>query len=221
MTRNSCFKFKQFTIQQANAAMKVGTDGILLGAWVDVSNCTRILDVGTGTGLIALMMAQRSKAQVSAIEIEKNAASEAMRNVVESPWSEKLTVEHISFQNYARKCSQSYDLIVSNPPFFNQSLKAGNNERTLARHTDALPFDELVEDSFKLLSKTGRFALVLPVKEAELLKHFALDMGMFLIRETIVKPKPGRDANRILLEYGKKQVRPIMDGLTIYEENGV
>ena len=220
MGKNSFFKFKKFTIQQNNVAMKVGTDGILLGAWTDIEKCARILDIGTGTGLIALMLAQRSEAEITAIEVEQNAAKQALQNVLDSPWNHRVKVEHISLQSYTAKNSRNFDLIVSNPPFFSQSLKAGNSERTLARHNDSLPFQELLQCSSDLLNKAGRLALVLPNEGADFVKGNALDAGLFLVRETLVKPKPKKEANRILLEFGKKEIRPVKESLTIYSDYG-
>lgn len=220
MGKNNYFQFKQFTIHQEKAAMKVGTDGTLLGAWASINNYTRILDVGTGTGLIALMMAQRSKATITAIEIEKNAALEAKHNVANSLWGNRVDVQHISLQQYARNCTNTFDLIVSNPPFFSQAFKAANENRTMARHNDSLPFSELFSISAELLNPKGKLALVLPIDATNDCEKLADENKLSLIRKTEVKPNSRKVANRVLLEFSKKKAAPVFDCLTIYKENG-
>src|SRR5664280_2075596 len=123
MGRNKWFEFKQFRVEQSKAAMKVGTDGVILGAWTSVDNASRILDVGTGTGLIALMLAQRSNAAIDAVEIDDDAYCEAKFNFEQSPWKERLKIFHSDFNAFSKEYGHQYDLIVSNPPFFIDSLK--------------------------------------------------------------------------------------------------
>ena len=139
------FQFKQFAIQQDKTSMKVGTDGVLLGAWTNIENAKTILDIGAGTGLISLMIAQRSEKLVYALEIEENAYNQALENFKNSKWHNSLFLTHSSLQNY--KTSLKFDIIVSNPPFFNNSYKIQDSNRNLARHTDSLSFKELL--SFK------------------------------------------------------------------------
>ncbi len=218
MGRNNFFKFKQFTIYQEKSAMKVGTDGILLGAWAGVENCERILDIGTGTGLIALMLAQRSKAQLTAIEIEEKASIQARQNVNGSRWANQIEVKHISLQDFVKSTDKTFDLIVSNPPFFNGSLKAVNHERTTARHNIFLPFEDLVACAFKLLNSAGKFAVILPNAVSEEFVRLAQKSGFNLLRETSVKPNPTKPTNRMLLEFTKKDATPIKDSLTIYNQ---
>lgn len=220
MARNNYFQFKQFTIYQDNAAMKVGTDGTLLGAWASVEGCMHILDIGTGTGLIALMIAQRSNATITAIEIEENAALEAKQNVAISPWKDRVNVQHISLQKYSKTSSSTFDLIVSNPPFFTQSFKAANQNRTMARHNDSLPFSDLFSYSTKRLNPQGRLALVLPADAANDCVKLANKNMLFLIRRTDVKPKARKEVNRVLLEFSKHEVEPMVDSLTIYDDKG-
>ena len=218
---NNYFRFKQFTIQQEKAAMKVGTDGILLGAWADVSACKRILDVGTGTGLIALMLAQRSEAIVTAIEIEKNATEQARENVSNSSWSSRVIVDHISFQEFEEKSNGFFDLIVSNPPFFRNSLKANGEERTLARHNDSLSFEELISGSYKMLSSVGKLAVILPFEAKEDFMNSAAVENLFLVRQTIIHPEESKKANRVLLELSKKKTVPQENRLVIYSDQKV
>jgi len=205
MSKNNYFRFKQFTVCQEKSAMKVGTDGILLGAWTGIEDCKQILDVGTGTGLIALMLAQRSDAQITAIEIEQNAASEAKQNIGSSPWKNRINVQNISFQEYAASNQSRFDLIVSNPPFFSNSLKAKNKQRRLARHSDSLPLPELIYCSEKLLKKDGRLAVILPVKPSTELIKLAGSNQLYLHQLTKVYPNTEKPHNRFLMEFSKEK----------------
>jgi tRNA1Val (adenine37-N6)-methyltransferase len=220
MGRNNYFKFKQFTIQQEKAAMKVGTDGVLLGSWVDVKNCSNILDVGTGTGLIALMLAQRSPAQITGVEIETEAAAEAKINVQNSSWENRVTIRNSSFQKFAEEANEKFDLIVSNPPFFKNSFKAATSTRNLARHTDSLSFSDLISCSNKLLRTNGKMAVVVPVSAFSEIEELAKENQLFLQRKTDVHPNARRPANRFLLTYGKNKVEPEYVKLLVYKEVG-
>jgi tRNA1Val (adenine37-N6)-methyltransferase len=148
---NDYFRFKEFTIQQDRTAMKVGTDGILLGAWVGVKGVRKTLDVGTGTGLIALMLAQRGVHELDAIEIDESAARQAMENVAASPWTSRVTVNHVSLQEFALRTHSRYDLIVSNPPFYEHAYPTKSQGRAFARHGEGLPYADLLECSSALL----------------------------------------------------------------------
>lgn len=221
MGRNNYFQFKQFIVQQEQSAMKVGTDGVLLGSWASVANCKQILDVGTGTGVIALMMAQRSQAQITALEIENNAAIEATRNVANSEWESRIEVRHISFQEFAKTSMAKYDLIVSNPPFFSRSQKTGNNERNLARHNDSLLFSELISYSAELLTACGCLAIIVPVEAINEIETCAAAKKLYLARKTAIQPNISKLANRFLLEFSKKKSALKKDCLIIYDEVGV
>lgn len=220
MAWNNYFQFKQFTIQQDKSAMKVGTDGILIGSWVNVESCSRILDVGTGTGLIALMLAQRSNAKITAIEIETYAATEAEKNVANSNWARQIDVKNISYQDFVKSSEYQFDLIVSNPPFFQNNLKADTQERNLARHNDSLPFTDLVFYSAKSLSDSGRLAVILPMEPAQVLEQLAREHGLFLIRKTEVRPNAKKAVNRVLMEFGKIEAASVSDCLSVYALNG-
>jgi len=217
---NNYFKFKQFTIIQEKAAMKVGTDGVLLGSWADVQQRKNILDVGTGTGLIALMLAQRSNAQITAVELEEKAANEAKLNVNASLWKERVQVHNISFQQFLEQTESKFDLVVSNPPFFTNSAKAIDSSRTMARHTDTLSYAELIMGSYWLLNPEGRLAVILPFESSVGFEKLALESGLFLQRKTLVKPKPGKEVNRVLLSFGKHNSSIAENIITIYDENG-
>ncbi|QIA06897.1 methyltransferase [Draconibacterium halophilum] len=200
--------------------MKVGIDGILLGAWANVCHCKQILDIGTGTGLIALMLAQRSQADITAIEIEKNAAEEAAKNVAASVWKERVKVQHISLQKFASETTQQFDLIVSNPPYFQNSLKAGNENRSLARHTDSLSHKTLLYSTSKLLSEEGRCAFVFPETVLKDIEHLAKLNHLYLTRITMVSPNENKPTNRILVEMIKKECSTATDRLQIYNNDG-
>ncbi len=220
MGRNNYFQFKQFRIEQQRSAMKVGIDGILLGAWADVRDCNTILDIGTGTGLIALMLAQRSKAQIAAIEIENNAAEEAAENVAASPWENRVEVVNVSLQKYAAETAQQFDLIVSNPPFFQNSLKAGNESRSLARHTDSLSYETLLQCTSQLLLDEGRCAFIFPEQAVKEIERLAQQHHLYLTRITMIAPNEKKPANRVLLEVSKKESATVTDHLTIYNNDG-
>jgi len=201
MPRNTYFQFKQFRIIQERSAMKVGMDGVLLGAWTKTSGAKRILDVGTGTGLIALMMAQKNHlAQIDAIEIDPEAFQEANLNVQESLWSNRMTLELCSFQKFTERTSRKYDLIISNPPFFKNGVKAPLESRSKARHSDSLPLCDLISGAVGLMVKNGKTALVLPIESLQELQQLADLNKLFISRLCRVKPNPVKPDFRILVE---------------------
>ncbi|NDP20444.1 MAG: methyltransferase [Paludibacter sp.] len=198
---NPYFSFKQFTVFHDKCAMKVGIDGVLLGAWVNVDHSTSILDIGTGTGLIALMLAQRSNAQIRAIEIDQNAVLQAKENVKNSPWLDRIYIQEISLQQFTINNSEKYDLIVSNPPYFVNSTKTPVENRTTARHTDSLSHEELILNAKLLLRSTGRICLILPIVEGFQIVELAIKMGLFCSKQITVYPKQNAVAKRFLLEF--------------------
>lgn len=197
---NPYFQFKQFTIHHDKCAMKVGTDGVLLGAWAGTEGCKRILDIGTGTGLIALMLAQRSKADIDAIDIDARACLQAGENAEASPFAGRIYVIHSDLADFAAAATRKYDLIVSNPPYFADSLKCPDRQRSMARHTDTLPLDRLLHDSRSLLAPGGRLALILPYDRMENLADCIRKENLFLSKEISVIPVPGAQPKRILIE---------------------
>lgn len=210
------FDFKQFSVHHDRTIMKVGTDGVLLGAWADVSNATRILDVGTGSGVIALMLAQRSNSevQIDAIDISQDACEQARENIFQSPWPKKISVTHMSIQEYD---SEPYDLIISNPPFFSNSYKPPSSGRIVARHTETLTHTELLTHSKRLLQPTGRLNLVLPETEANHLKTLAENSNWFCTRKCVFRSRISKPPERVLMEL-KLEAAPInMQELTLYE----
>ena len=162
MAREKVFRFKQFSVRNDKSAMKVGTDGVLLGAWADVKAANSVLDIGTGTGLVALMMAQRCNANIDAIEIDADAFAEATLNFNESPWAERMKVIHDDFITFSKDCDLRYDVIVSNPPYFIDSLVCQEEKRKNARHTSSLSYENLIECAVKLLNDNGFICLITP-----------------------------------------------------------
>src|ERR1051326_3554605 len=163
---NQTFFFKQFTIHQDKCAMKVGTDAVLLGAWVDPKNAGRILDIGTGTGIIALMLAQKCSAQIDTIDLDENSCIQARENVDNCPWRERINVIHTSLQHFSEDPTHRYDLVVTNPPYFEHSTKASEEKRTVARHTALLSSRALLECVLKLLEQIGRFCMIAPDRKS-------------------------------------------------------
>ncbi len=213
---NIFFRFKQFTVLQEHCAMKVGTDGVLLGAWVNVDQCKYILDIGTGTGLIALMLAQRNaNATIRAIDIEEQCVQQALQNILSSPFAHQIEVEQVEFQKHATKTDAHYDLIVSNPPYFQNALKSPNQSRNFARHNNSLSFTDILSKGMPLLKEDGRLALILPHEFKQTLLEYAATVGLFAHRITNVFPLPHKPAKRLLVELGLKEAECVEDNLTI------
>lgn len=196
---NSYFNFKKFSIQQDQCAMKVGTDGVLLGAWTKVKNAQRILDIGTGTGLVALMLAQRSDAEITAIEIDAKAATQAQTNVSNSPWEAKIKIVCKDFNQY--RSNDTFDTIVSNPPYFNNSLTSSSNAKTVARHTTSLSYDNLFAGVSQLLSNDGEFSLIIPIDVLELIKETAKTYHLYPSRQLNIITTPGKNPKRVLIAF--------------------
>jgi len=197
------FIFKKFSINQGNCAMKVGTDAVLLGAWTSIEHCPKsILDIGSGTGIIALMLAQRSHAEtIDAIEIDGGAFEQCVENFENSPWKDRLFCYHASLLEFTQEIDIKYDLIVSNPPFYSTDYKTDNLQRDLARFSDALPFEHLVESASKLLSKHGIFAVIIPFKEEEKFVEIASKDHLFPSRILHVRGNPNSGIKRCLMEF--------------------
>ena len=208
------FQFKKFTVHQDRTAMKVGTDGVLLGAWCDLTNVYELLDVGTGTGLIALMAAQRDPdIHIDAIEIESQAFKQAQENFIESPWHDRIDIFNTSLQDFLPH--KQYDCIVCNPPFFNNSTKAPENNRSLARHTDTLSHSDLLKHASRLLKETGHLCLILPTQEAQHIQDIANQFGLFPKKTTTVYPTPTKAAKRLLIHFTKQKLEIINDEIIL------
>lgn len=213
------FRFKQFTIQQDRCAMKVGTDGVLLGAWTSLeNNPINILDIGAGTGIIALMLAQRSHSEnIEALEIEADAYEQCVENFEASPWADRLFCYHAGLDEFIDE-PETYDLIVSNPPFYSEEVSSGSGSRDMARQNRSLPFDELLEGVSQLLSTNGIFSTIIPFKEEESFLQLASQFRLFLQRKTHVKGNADATVKRSLLQLGFDNPSPIRDTLTIETE---
>jgi len=209
---NPYFQFKQFTVWHDKCAMKVGTDGVLLGAWATANNAEstqapdtkfHVLDIGTGTGLIAIMIAQRNnKVIADAIDIDKDACEQATENINKSPFRNRINVIHKSFTEY--KTEEKYDLIVSNPPYFKSSLKSPDEKRNAARHNDSLPLKQLIEHAIPMLSDNGIIALILPIQLSDELDFIIATHKLYTTRRTEVVSVEGLQPKRFLIEISLK-----------------
>jgi tRNA1Val (adenine37-N6)-methyltransferase len=198
------FKFKQFSIHQDRCAMKVGTDGVLLGAWSPLpKNCFNILDIGAGTGVLSLMLAQRTEAeQIDAIEIDENAYEQCVENFENSKWGNRLFCYHAGLDEFLEEMEdESFDLIISNPPFYTDDYKSENKSRDLARFEDAMPFEELIESAANLLSEFGIFSVIIPFKEEGKFISLAKEFQLFPFKITHVKGNSTSEFKRSLLAF--------------------
>lgn len=213
----STFQFKKFTVNQDRCAMKIGTDGVLLGAWCPTNNNPiSILDIGAGTGILSLILAQRSHAeQIDAIEIEENAFEQCVENFESSPWGDRLFCFHAGLDEFMEEPEDQYDIIISNPPFYNEDYKTDNEQRDLARFQDALPFEDLVEAAHLLLSENGIFSVIIPFKEEEKFTTLAKDWDLFPFKITRVKGTPTTEIKRSLLAFSRIKKEAETDELII------
>jgi len=214
------FKFKEFEINQDRCAMKIGTDGVLLGAWTSLSNTPEsILDIGAGTGVIALMLAQRSQAEVvDAIEIDSNAYEQCVENFEISPWGDRLYCYHAGLDEFVDEIEDLYELIVCNPPFYTENVTSGNLQRDQARQSEFLPFDELLKGVSVLLSVKGVFATIIPYKEKDRFVGMAAVYGLFPNRCLHVKGNSSSEFKRTLLEFTKQEQLCVVNELVIETE---
>ena len=216
---NSAFAFKQFNVKQDKCAMKVGTDAVLLGSWIQPNGSTHILDIGTGTGVIALMLAQKTNASIVGIDIDVSATQQAQENVDESKFKNSITLFNTSFQDFVKTTSLKFQLIVSNPPFFEQSLKSSDEKRSNARHADVLPFDELLEGVIKVLDESGKFCLILPTLEADKFRNMAQKKGLYLSKLLRVKSRVDKDTDkRHLMQFEFKPTEFSEETIAIEED---
>ena len=201
------FSFKKFSVQQDKTAMKVGTDGVLLGAWTPTNhNPNSILDIGAGTGIIALMLAQRTSAQqIDALEIDEDAYEQATDNFENSPWSDRLFCYHAGLDEFVEEPEDEYDLIVCNPPFYTEDYKTDNEQRDLARFSDAMPFEELIEAADLLLSENGVFSVIIPYKQEKKFVVLANEFELYPVKTTRVKGTPISEIKRSLLAFSRNK----------------
>lgn len=206
------FSFKQFSIHQDRCAMKIGTDAVLLGAWCPIDNHPfSVLDIGAGTGILSLMLAQRTHAeQIDAIEIDENAYEQCVENFEASPWGDRLFCFHAGLDEFVAEPEDTYDIIISNPPFYAEDYKTDNSQRDLARFQDALPFEELVEAADLLLSENGIFAVIIPFKEEERFIELCTQVELFPVKVTRVKGSQNTPIVRSLLAF-KRYELPVLE----------
>lgn len=210
------FHFKEFSVSQDKTAMKIGTDGVLLGAWAKVNQAFSILDIGTGTGVIALMMAQKSNAEIiDAIELDDSAYEQAVDNFENSDWGDRLFCYHASLLEFAEEIEDKYEVIVSNPPFYTDAYKTDNEERNKARFEDSLPFEHLIHGVTSLLEENGNFYVIIPYKEESNFISLAKKHGLFLQNCCRVKGNENAEFKRSLLQFSFKDSTANFETLTI------
>ncbi|MBF0750921.1 MULTISPECIES: tRNA1(Val) (adenine(37)-N6)-methyltransferase [unclassified Pasteurella] len=212
----SSFTFKQFHINQQHCAMKVGTDGILLGAWADTNHCKNILDMGSGTGLLALMLAQRSTSdcQIHAVELDPAAAQQAQENITLSPWKSRINLVQGDVQHFLSDTKETFDLIVANPPYFEQGVECKNEERELARYTTQSHLDWLTWAAERL-SEKGKISFVLPYEAAKTLEKLT---ALCSVKQTEVITKIGKSPQRMLITFSKQSQKLVHEQIVIYDE---
>ncbi|MFT3885172.1 MAG: methyltransferase [Flavobacteriales bacterium] len=225
---NDFFQFKQFRIRQDRCALKVGTDGVLLGAWTDWSGAGRILDIGTGTGLLALIAAQRtspslhdggrsSTTRIDAVEIDDAAAEQAAENVAASPWADRIRVHRMDVRRL--RASEPYDVVVCNPPFYAGEMDSPDARKGLAKHGGELSFAELLDTVARLLAEEGRFSLIIPMDRKRDLLQEAERVGLHASRHCPVRYLASKPPKRVLLELRRTNNTPIEeDGITVEEK---
>ncbi|MCM1152781.1 MAG: methyltransferase [Muribaculum sp.] len=215
------FRFKHFSVSHCRSALKVGVDGVLVGAWADVGSAVRILDVGTGCGLIALMAAQRNpKAVIDAIDIDIASCEEAEENFFNSPWSDRLRVINLNFCNrHSSGLRKSYDLIITNPPFFSSGVQTLETSRQAARHQASLPLEILINHSAELLDEAGRLALILPQSRTEEALRLALNAGLGVERECRVRGNERKEYKRVMLQFRKAM--NVTDKIAVMEDSNL
>ena len=220
----SKFAFKQFSVQQDKCAMKIGTDSVLLGAWCPIENNPfSILDIGAGTGVLSLMLAQRSHAeQIDAIEIDEDAYEQCVENFEASPWSDRLFCFHAGLDEFVAEPEDEYDIIISNPPFYSEDYIQKSqviNSRHLARFQDAMPFEELVEAANLLLSENGIFAVIIPFKEEERFIDLCAEVDLFPVKVTRVKGSHTTPIVRSLLAFKRYELSVLTADELVIEIN--
>ncbi|MCK9291381.1 MAG: methyltransferase [Bacteroidales bacterium] len=222
MSSGRPFHFKRFSLMHQHSTMKVGTDAVLLGAWADGSRANHILDIGTGCGILSLILAQRyEKAQIVAVDIDPASVSEAKENFHRSPWNQRLKAICSDISTYAETTTALFDLIVSNPPFFTSTFKTLSQRRTLARHTDTLSFDQLAQAVKKIIHPKGTFALVLPADQFDNWNSAARKQSLFLTRIQHIIPIKNKEPNRFNMSYSLDPIKKLQrEEFIIREKDG-
>lgn len=211
---NNYFSFKQFTIYQDKCAFKVGTDGVILGAYADVAGVKSILDIGTGTGLIALMLAQRCEAEIYAIEPDQDSFIQACSNINLSKWKGRIKVVNTKLQDFIDN-DLKFDLIVSNPPYFSDSLRNPDKEKAAARHNYNMKNSELLAGAVRLMKKGGRLTVIMPYVEGSIFIAEAQEYGLYCNNILNIKPLPTSEIRRLILSFSGERINPAVKFLTI------
>jgi tRNA1Val (adenine37-N6)-methyltransferase len=211
---NNYFSFKKFTIWQDKSAFKVGTDGVLIGAVADVTGAANILDIGAGTGLISIMLAQRSKAAITAIEPDRESFVQACENVARCDWSDRISLEHTDLQRFNLN-KQKYDLIVTNPPYFCDSLKSPDPRKSAARHNVSLNSSEILEGTVRCMKEEGILQLILPYVEGNIFIAEAAQYGLYCNSILKIKPLPTSEIRRLILTFSRIKKIPVESFLTV------
>lgn len=217
---NSYFQFKEFRVEQSLAAMKVCTEACLFGALVNFQNPQSILDIGTGTGLLSLMLAQKYSSHIDAVEIDKDAFNQAALNFENSFWAKRLFLYHQSIQEFQKNVSQKYDLVISNPPFFSDHLQSKDTAKNGALHTNYLKQNDLLTAVMSVLSSDGEFNLLLPPAESEKFDLLAMGRQLFLQKRIVVYNKPGTSPFRFISKYGFNKTQPHSEEIYIRNNKG-
>jgi tRNA1Val (adenine37-N6)-methyltransferase len=219
--KNSSFQFKQFAVQQDKCAMKISTDGVVLGAYAGQGNPKKILDIGAGTGVISLMLAQRfPEAMITGIEIDKDASEQASENVRNSPWNNRISILNKSFQEFCKHHQDKFDLIVSNPPYFPNHLKTEDHQRNLALHNDTLPFEELMAGIKSIMDQEATSWLILPPYQMEETNKIAEVLGLFAFEKLKIQDKPSKNFIRVIQGFSLQKKELIINSLSIKDEEG-
>lgn len=213
------FQFKQFKVCHDKSSMKVGTDAVLLPCLTDLYKAQNILEVGCGSGVISLMLAQLSEAHILAIDIHRDSVDQALENFELSPWKKRLNAQYISLQEFANTSQTKFDLIISNPPFFIDSLKSPEKNRNLARHNDSLSQTDLLLSARQLMNPKAVLSLILPLTEGEEIIRKAIEEGFYLISRVDILPKPSKKVNRMVIELSLSEQNFKQKQLIIREEN--
>lgn len=221
--RGGGFTFKQFFVAHDRCAMKVGTDGVLLGAWAPVEKARKVLDIGCGSGLIALMIAQRSapEVEIDGVELEPEAAQQASSNAAQSPWAERVHIYAQDVHQFAESHPHQYDLIVSNPPYFAPAVACRDEARDTARYTGSLTHDALLNCAEKLITKEGIFCVVLPHDLGEELARLAVQQDWFVHCQVDIRDRPGKPLHRMLLTLSRQPAETQYQHLDLRQSEGV
>jgi len=222
MSISTPFSFKQFSVHHDRCAMKVGTDGVLLGALAGDENPKSILEIGVGTGVVSLMLAQRfPEAKITGVEIDKEAWNQATENAKQSPWRDRIEFTNMSFQEFSANQNKKYDLIVSNPPYFTNHLKSNDPKRNIALHNDALPFGELAAGVVSLLDAKSEFWAILPPSQMVELEKKITPYGLKITSKTLINDNPSKNIIRVIFNFSLFDQALSIRNLSIKSESGI